>query len=58
VAGTQPRRNRDELRELLLRSGQSILREEGLGTGAEMLTFKRVFDRVEKDTGVRSPTLR
>lgn len=53
MAGTQPRRNRDELRELLLRSGQSILREEGLGTGAEMLTVKRVFDRVEKDTGVR-----
>ena len=30
-----------------------MLREEGLGTGAEALTFKRVFDRVEEDTGVR-----
>ena len=53
VAAKQPRHNRDELRELLLQKGQTILREEGLGTGAEVLTFKRVFDRVEKDTGIR-----
>jgi hypothetical protein len=30
-----------------------MLREEGLGTGAEALTFKRVFERVEGDTGIR-----
>jgi hypothetical protein len=53
VAAKQPRRNREELRELLLQTGQTILREEGLGTGAEVLTFKRVFDRVEKDAGIR-----
>ena len=53
MSETQRRRNREELRALLLRTGQSILREEGLGSGAEMLTFKRVFDRVEKDTGIR-----
>jgi hypothetical protein len=52
VAAKQPRHNREELRELLLQKGQTILREEGLGTGAEVLTFKRVFDRVEKDTGI------
>ncbi len=53
MAAKQPRRNREELRELLLQKGQTILREEGLGTGAELLTFKRVFDRVERDTGIR-----
>lgn len=53
MAAKQPRRNREELRELLLQMGWTILREEGLGTGAEVLTFKRVFDRVEKDTGIR-----
>jgi hypothetical protein len=53
VAAKQPRHNREELRQLLLEKGQTILREEGLGTGAEVLTLKRVFDRVEKDTGIR-----
>jgi hypothetical protein len=53
VASKHPRHNREELRELLLEKGQTILREEGLGSGAEVLTFKRVFDRVEKDTGIR-----
>jgi hypothetical protein len=49
----QPKQSREELRTLLLGTGRTILREEGLGTGAEALTFKRVFKRVEKDTGVR-----
>ncbi len=48
-----PRHSREELRKLLLEKGRAILGEEGLGTGAEALTFKRVFDRVEQDTGVR-----
>ncbi len=47
------RRSRQELRTLLISTGRTILREEGLGTGAESLSFKRVFDRVELDTGVR-----
>lgn len=47
------RRSREELRALLIRTGRTLLREEGLGTGAESLSFKRVFDRVEFDTGVR-----
>jgi hypothetical protein len=47
------KQTREELRQLLLDSGRAILQEEGLGNGAESLTFKRVFDRVERDSGVR-----
>lgn len=46
---TRPRRNREELRQALLRIGVSVLSEEGLGA----LTFKRVFERFEKETGDR-----
>ncbi len=49
----QPKQSRDELRSLLLETGRSILVEEGLGTGADALTFKRVFKRVEKESGIR-----
>jgi hypothetical protein len=49
----KPKQSRDELRALLLDTGRNILRTEGLGSGAEGLTFKRVFDRVEADTGLR-----
>ena len=49
----QPRKSRDHLRSLLLEAAQAILREEGLGVGTDALTFKRVFDRVERDTGLR-----
>jgi hypothetical protein len=49
----RPRRSRDELRALLLAAGRSILVEEGLGTGADTLNFKRAFDRVESETGIR-----
>jgi hypothetical protein len=38
---------------MLLVAGRRILQEEGLGSGAEAVTFKRVFDRVEKETGTR-----
>lgn len=38
---------------MLLVAGRSILRDEGLGTGAEAITFKRVFDRLERETGIR-----
>ena len=34
-------------------AGKSILYEEGLGTGAEGLTFKKVFDRVDAECRVR-----
>jgi len=49
----QPRQSREELRALLLRTGRTILIEEGLGLGAETLTFKKVFGRIEADTGLR-----
>ncbi len=53
TAQRQPQLSRDELRSLLLETGRTLLIEEGLGTGVETLTFKRVFERVEADTGRR-----
>ncbi len=47
------RYSREELKDLLLETGRTMLKEEGLSSGAEGLTFKRVFDRVERDTGTR-----
>jgi hypothetical protein len=49
----QARKSKEDLRALLLAAAQTILREEGLGAGTDALNFKRVFDRVEQDTGVR-----
>ena len=49
----RPKHTRDELRVLLIETARAILRDEGLGTGVENLTFKRVFQRVERDTGLR-----
>jgi hypothetical protein len=47
------RKSREELRELMLETGTAMLREEGLTTGVEGLTFKRVFERIEDATGLR-----
>ena len=44
--------SQDELRSLLMDAGREIIREEGLSAGAELLTFKRVRDRVEESTGI------
>ena len=44
---------RDETRAMFIQAGQAILREEGLGTGGEALTLKRVSDRVHADHGIR-----
>ncbi len=49
MAASQPRRSRDELRELLLEAGGLILRERGI----DALTFKNAFDRLEQATGIR-----
>jgi hypothetical protein len=49
----QPRLSRDELRDLFVASGIAILREEGLGAGGDLLTFKRVSQRIEDETGRR-----
>jgi hypothetical protein len=53
VTAKPTRMSREELRQLLLDTGTTMLREEGLSSGVEALTFKRVFERIEHDTGVR-----
>ena len=52
VVTKAPRRSRAELRQLVVDAGLAILAEDGLRMGAD-LTFKRVFERVEADTGIR-----
>ncbi len=47
------RRSREEIRQLLLEIGVAILREEGLGSGTDVLTFKKAFDRLDQDKGIR-----
>jgi hypothetical protein len=47
------RRSRDELRDLILDAGREVLLAEGLGSGAEHLTFKRVLAHVEVTQGIR-----
>ena len=42
------RRSREETRALLLQMGALVVRDEGLGA----VTFKKVFDRLEKERGV------
>ena len=51
--GPKVRRTREELQELILEAGRELLLSEGLGTGAEHLTFKRVLALVEATTGIR-----
>ena len=43
---------RDELRVLFVEAGRAIVREDGLGTGGEMLTLKRARERVETEVGI------
>lgn len=52
-ANRKIKQTRDELRATLLEAGREILHQEGLETGSSNLTFKRVFERVEKKTGLR-----
>ena len=52
MATRAPRRSRAELRQLVLDAGLAILAEDGLRAGAD-LTFKRAFERVAADAGVR-----
>ncbi len=51
--GAKPRRTREELHDLVLAAGCEVLLSEGLGTGAEHLTFKRVLAHVESTQGIR-----
>ena len=53
VAPRPTRRSRLQLRQLLVEAGTELLLGEGLGTGAEHLTFKRVFAHLETSTGIR-----
>ncbi len=43
---------RDELRALFIEAGRAIVREDGLGTGGEMLTLKRARERVQTKEGI------
>jgi hypothetical protein len=47
------RRTREELREIVLAAGRDVLLSEGLGSGAEHLSFKRVLDHVASSQGIR-----
>lgn len=47
------RLSRDELRALVLGAGQEILQAEGIETGIDNLTFKRVFEHIERDSGIQ-----
>ena len=51
--GPRARRSTDEIRQLLLDAGIETLLEDGLGSGAEGLTFKRVYDRLKQTQGIR-----
>ena len=53
MTSNRPRFRRDDTRTMFIEAGQAILREEGLGTGGEKLTLKRVSDRVEAQYGIR-----
>lgn len=48
-----PRRTREDLRQLLVEAGTEIVWDEGLAAGAEHVTFKRVFERLEERRGIR-----
>ena len=47
------RRSRKELRAIVLEAGRDVLLTEGLGTGAEHLSFKRVLSHVAATRGIR-----
>jgi hypothetical protein len=49
----QPKQSRDELRALMLETGRLIVIEDGLGFGVDTLTFKRVFERIDEETGLK-----
>ena len=53
MTSQRPWVRREDTRQMFIEAGRAILREEGLGSGGEMLTLKRVRDRVEVDFGVR-----
>jgi len=52
-AAPKTRRSRDELREIVLEAGRELLLSEGLGNGAEHVSFKRALSRVADTRGIR-----
>ena len=50
---SKKRLSREELRNALLEAGREILHEEGLLPTSSNLTFKKAFERVERQTGIR-----
>ena len=50
---TGTRRKRHELESLILEMGRQLIAEQGLGTGAEHLSFKAVFDQLEVRQSVK-----
>jgi len=42
---------REELHDLLLEAGREVVQQEGIETAPSNLTFKRVFEHVERKTG-------
>jgi hypothetical protein len=53
MASRRAKVSRHDLHDLFIEAGRTILREEGLGAGGEALTFKRVSERVEGDSGIK-----
>lgn len=47
------RRRREDLRQLILSTASALLLQEGLSSGAEHITFKKVFDAIESTEGIR-----
>jgi hypothetical protein len=47
------RLSRDELRTLVMGAGREILQAEGIETGTDNLTFKRVFEHIERTSGIQ-----
>ncbi len=45
--------SRDELRALVMGAGREILDTEGIETGTDNLTFKRVFEHIERTRGIQ-----
>ncbi len=49
----QAKQSREELRTLMVKMGRLILIEDGFGVGVDTLTFKKVFERIDAETGLR-----
>lgn len=53
TVSTSKRRKRADLKDLVMTAGLEVLERDGIGVGAEDLTYAKVFDHLEQTTGVR-----